>query len=67
MPKFTGDDLIEILRLSRQEGLSSRKISKIFGCGKSTINDFLSGNTHMDFGNPRTKNQLYLELSPVLN
>ncbi|URC15237.1 DNA transfer protein [Paraglaciecola Antarctic GD virus 1] len=46
---FTENDLIEIIRLSEQEELSSRKIAKIMGCGKSSINYFLTKATHLEF------------------
>ncbi len=46
---LTNDDLVEIIRLSEQEGLSSRKIASTFGCGKSTIGDFLSKKSHKEF------------------
>lgn len=49
MAIFTNDELIEIERLSEQEGRSSRYIATVFGCGKSTISDFLRGDTYAEY------------------
>ena len=46
---FTHDDLIEIIRLSEQDGQSSRSIADIYGCSKSSINYFLAKNTYAEF------------------
>lgn len=43
------DQLVEIIRLKTQEDLGSRAIAKMFGVGKSTINNFLSRLTHKEF------------------
>ena len=47
--RFTDDDLIEIIRLSEQDDLSSRQIASIYECGKSTINNFLAKTTYTEF------------------
>lgn len=47
--KFNTDDLLEIIRLSTQDDLSSRHIASMYGCSKSTINYFLSKETYSDF------------------
>tara|TARA_R110000850_G_scaffold4741_2_gene20905 strand:+ start:276 stop:1868 length:1593 start_codon:yes stop_codon:yes gene_type:complete len=49
LSKFSDDDLVEILRLTYQEKRSSRYISDTYGCGKSTIGDFLRKDTYKDF------------------
>jgi hypothetical protein len=46
---FNDDDLIEIIRLSEQDDLSSRQIAEIYDCGKTTINNFLAKNTYTEF------------------
>jgi len=46
---FNEDQLVEILRLSTQEKLSSRKISRQYNCSKSTINYFLRRRTYKEF------------------
>lgn len=46
---LTNEDLLEIIRLKNVENYPSRKIAEIFGCGKTTINDFLSKKTHTEF------------------
>lgn len=47
--KLTENDIIEIIRLTNQEGLSSRNIAERYGVGKSTIGDVLRKETHPDF------------------
>lgn len=49
MSRFTDDDLVEILRLTYQEKRSSRYIGELYGCGKSTIGNFLRKETYQDF------------------
>lgn len=49
MRVFTNDQLLEIVRMSDQEGRKSRYIAEIFGCGKTTIGDFLRKETYTDF------------------
>ena len=46
---FNNDDLIEIIRLSEQDDLSSRQIAAIYDCGKTTINNFLAKTTYIEF------------------
>lgn len=46
--KLTDEVKVEIIRL-RSEGLSSRLIGSMLGVGKSTVNDFLAGETHEDW------------------
>lgn len=46
---FSNDDIIEIKRLTSQDGLSSRKIAEIYGVGKSTIGDLLRKETYTEF------------------
>lgn len=46
---FTEDDIIEIKRLTEQDGMSSRKIAKMYGVGKSTIGDLLRQETYKGF------------------
>jgi len=46
---FNEDQLVEILRLSTQDNLSSRKISRKYNCSKSTINYFLRRRTYKEF------------------
>lgn len=53
--RFERDDLVEILRLSKQENYKSRKIASIYGCSKSTINYFLKRKTYLDFWEEYTK------------
>lgn len=47
--KFTVDELVEILRLTYQEKRSSRYVATVYGCGKSTIGDFLRKDTYKEF------------------
>lgn len=49
MMTLSKSDLVEILRLHEQENKSCRQIAQIFGCGKSTINDFLTRKSHQEF------------------
>ena len=49
MSRFKDDDLIEIIRLTYQEKRSSRYIAETYGCGKSTVSDFLRKETYTDF------------------
>lgn len=46
---FSNDDLVEIIRLTYQEKKSSRYIADVYGCGKSTIGDFLRKETYTEF------------------
>lgn len=46
---FTEDELVEIFRLKTQDGLSQKEIADRYGCGKSTIGDFLRGETYKDW------------------
>lgn len=46
---LTHDDLVEIIRLSTQEKRSQLYIAELFGCGKSTIGDFLRRESHSEF------------------
>ena len=46
---FDSDQLVEILRLIYQEKKSQRDVAQVFGCGKSTIGDFLRKETYKDF------------------
>jgi len=48
---LTHDDLVEIIRLSTQEKRSQLYIAELFGCGKSTIGDFLRRESHSEFWN----------------
>jgi len=45
---MTNDQLIEIMRLNN-DGFSQRFIAKQIGCGKTTVNDFLSKKTYLQF------------------
>lgn len=47
--EFTHDELVEILRLKLQDHVGSRRIAKMYGRGKTTINDFLSRKTYKQF------------------
>lgn len=42
------DTIVEIYRLSEQEGLSQRQIGKLLGIGKSTVGDVLREETHKE-------------------
>ena len=46
---LTDDDLIEILRLKEQDGLTQTIIAKMYGLTQGNINHFLNGKTHLDF------------------
>lgn len=46
---FTTEELLEILRLRDQEGMSQRKIGKKYNVGKSTIGDFFRKQTYVEF------------------
>lgn len=46
---FSTEKLLEVLRLSLQEGWSQRKIGKHYGVAKSTIGYFLRKETYKDF------------------
>lgn len=47
--RFSQAELEEIVKLSTEDSLPSRVIAKMFDCGKTTINDFLSKKTHHSF------------------
>lgn len=47
--EFTHDELVEIIRLKLQDHAGSRRIAKMYGRGKTTINDFLSRKTYKQF------------------
>lgn len=49
MTTFKDDDLVEIIRLTDQDKRSSRDIAQLYGCGKSTIGDFLRKDTYTEF------------------
>jgi transposase len=44
---FTDEEVREIRRL-KLEGLSNRKIAKIFNKGKDSINNIVNGKTYLD-------------------
>lgn len=46
---FNTNDLLEILRLTYQEKMTSRTIGEMYGVGKSTIGNFLRKETYTDF------------------
>lgn len=46
---FNKEELLEMIRLRDQEGLSQRKIGNKFGVGKSTVGDFFRKETYKDF------------------
>ena len=46
---FSKEELLEMIRLRDQEGLSQRKIGHKFGVGKSTVGDFFRKETYTDF------------------
>lgn len=46
---FTTEDLLEIIRLTKQDKISSRKIGELYNVGKSTIGDFLREETYSEF------------------
>lgn len=46
---FTEDDIVEIVRLTNQDGLTSRQIAEMYGVGKSTIGDLLRQETNKGF------------------
>lgn len=46
---FSKNDLVEIVRLSTQDELSSRAIASLYNCSKSSINYFLSRKTYLPF------------------
>lgn len=46
---FTTEELLEMIRLRDQEGLSQRKIGRRFNVGKSTVGDFFRKETYKDF------------------
>lgn len=46
---FSKEQLLDFIRLNKQEGLSQRKIARKFGVGKSTIGDFFAKKTYTDF------------------
>lgn len=47
--KLSENQLVEILRLSLNEGLSHRQISSIVGCSKTAVGDFLRKESYKDF------------------
>ncbi len=49
MAVLTDEKLIEIIRMSLNEGMSHAQIALAVGCGKSTIGDFLRKESHKDF------------------
>ncbi len=46
---FTTEDLLEIIRLTKQDNMSSRKVGELYDVGKSTIGDFLRKETYVEF------------------
>jgi hypothetical protein len=46
---LTEDDITEILRLTNQEGMTSRSIAEMYGVGKSTIGDLLRKETYKNY------------------
>ena len=47
--RLTEEDLNTIFNMKESEGLTSRKIARILGLPKSTVTDFLRGDTHKWF------------------
>lgn len=46
---FETDELIEMIRLKEQEGLSNRKIAEVIGCGSTTVDSFFLRQTYKEF------------------
>lgn len=46
---FTEDDIVEVVRLTNQDNLTSRQVAEIYGVGKSTIGNLLRQETNKDY------------------
>lgn len=66
---FEDDQLIEMIRLREQEGLSNRKISTMLGCGSTTVDSFFLRQTYKEFWIEHDKKPLAAGVirDPILN
>jgi hypothetical protein len=55
---FEDDQLIEMIRLKEQEGLSNRKIAKEIGCGSTTVDSFFLRMTYKEFWESHDKDPI---------